>query len=103
MKIVAKPEMPQYSVNIICSHHHPDRKEAEGMTIKEAVVARVTALLAERSMRPIELAKRAGLTPSTVYSFLDPNRREATINVIQKICEGLGVSVAEFFDDEMFK
>ena len=35
------------------------------MTIKEAVVARVTALLAEHSMRPIELAKRAGLTPST--------------------------------------
>ena len=33
------------------------------MTIKEAVVARVTALLAERSMRPVELAKRAGLTP----------------------------------------
>ena len=54
-------------------------------------------------MRPVELAKRAGLTPSTVYSFLDPNRREATINVIQKICDGLGVSVAEFFDDEMFK
>ena len=73
------------------------------MTIKEAVVARVTTLLAERSMRPIELAKRAGLTPSTVYSFLDPNRREATINVIQKICEGLGVSVAEFFDDEVFR
>ena len=73
------------------------------MTIKEAVVARVTFLLEERSMRPIELAKCAGLTPSTVYSFLDPNRREATINMIQKICEGLGVSIAEFFDDEVFK
>jgi DNA-binding Xre family transcriptional regulator len=62
-----------------------------------------TALLAERSMHPVELARRTSLTPSTVYSFLDPNRREATINVIQKICEGLGVSVAEFFDDEVFK
>jgi len=73
------------------------------MTIKEVVVARVTALLTERSIRPVELARRASLTPSTVYSFLDPKRREATINVIQKICEGLDMSVAEFFDDEMFK
>ena len=37
------------------------------MTIKEAIVARVTILLEERSMRPIELAKRAALTPSTVF------------------------------------
>lgn len=69
------------------------------MSIKQPVIVRTRALLKQRSMRPVELAKRAGLTPSTVYSFLDPNRREATINVIQKICEGLGVSVAEFFDD----
>lgn len=41
------------------------------MTIKEAVVARVTALLTERSMRPVELARRVSLTPSTVYSFLN--------------------------------
>ena len=36
------------------------------MTIKEAVVARVTFLLEERSMRPVELARRASLTSSTV-------------------------------------
>ena len=35
-----------------------------------------------------ELAKRAVVTPSTVYSFLDPYRHEAAVNLIQKLCEG---------------
>ena len=69
------------------------------MSIKQPVIVRTRALLKQRSMRPFKLAKRAGLIQSTVYSFLNPYRHEATTNLIQKLCEGLGVSIAEFFDD----
>ena len=41
------------------------------MTVKQAVVARFMEILAEKHMRPNELANRAGVTPSTVYSMLD--------------------------------
>jgi len=39
-------------------------------------------------MRPNELAYRSGVTPSTVFSMLDGRRREVTINLIKKLCDG---------------
>lgn len=53
------------------------------MTIKEAVVARFGEILQARHMRPNELANLSGVTPSTVYSMLDPRRKEISINVIK--------------------
>ena len=72
------------------------------MTIKQAVVERTRNLCEAQHIRPNELAKRAGVTPSTVYSFLDESRQEVTVNLVEKLCNGLGVSIAEFFDDEVF-
>ena len=72
------------------------------MTIKQAVVARTKALCEVQHIRPNELDKRSGVTPSTVYSFLDESRQEVTVNLVEKLCNGLGVSIAEFFDDEVF-
>ena len=34
--------------------------------------------------------------------MLDPRRKEVTINLIKKLCDGLDISLAEFFDDEVF-
>ena len=59
-----------------------------GMNVKEAVVARFQQILAQRNMRPNELANRAGVTPSTVYSMPDGRRRELTINVTRSCATG---------------
>ena len=49
------------------------------MTVKDAVVRRFEELLSARGMAPNELANRAGVTPSTVYSMLDARRRDLSI------------------------
>ena len=72
------------------------------MTVKEAVVARFEEILRERKMRANELAVRAGVTPSTVYSMLDGRRKELSINVIKKLCDGLDVTLGEFFSTPAF-
>ena len=72
------------------------------MTVKEAVVARFEEILRERKMRANELAMRAGVTPSTVYSMLDGRRKELSINVIKKLCDGLDMSLGEFFSARVF-
>ena len=72
------------------------------MTVKEAVVARFEEILRERKMRTNELAVRAGVTPSTVYSMLDGRRKELSINVIKKLCDGLDMSLGEFFSARVF-
>ena len=67
------------------------------MTVKEAVVARFVEILKERNMRANELANLSGITPSTVYSMFDGRRKEITINVIKKLCDGLDITLGEFF------
>ena len=66
-------------------------------TVKEAVVFRFQAIMQEQHIRPNELAVRAGVTPSSVYSMLDPRRKEITINLIKKLCDGLDITLCEFF------
>ena len=72
------------------------------MTVKEAVVARFMEILKERNMRPNELANLSGITPSTVYSMLDGRRKELSINVIKKLCDGLDMKLGEFFSAPIF-
>ena len=72
------------------------------MTVKEAVVARFMEILKERNMRANELANLSGITPSTVYSMLDGRRKEITINVIKKLCDGLDMTLGEFFSAPIF-
>ena len=72
------------------------------MTVKEAVVARFMEILKERNMRPNELANLSGITPSTVYSMLDSRRKELSINVIKKLCDGLDMKLEEFFSSPIF-
>ena len=72
------------------------------MTVKEAVVARFWEILNQRKMRPNELAVRSGVTPSTVYSMLDARRRELSINLIKKLCDGLDITLGEFFSTKEF-
>ena len=72
------------------------------MTVKEAVVARFLEILSQRNMRPNELATRSGVTPSTVYSMLDARRKELSINLIKKLCDGLDMSLGTFFSAPAF-
>lgn len=72
------------------------------MGVKEAVVARFRELLEQRNMRPNELANRAGVTPSTVYSMLDGRRKEVTVNVVKKLCDALELTLGEFFSAPVF-
>jgi len=72
------------------------------MTVKEAVVARFEEILKQRNMRPNELANLAGITPSTVYSMFDKRRKELTVNVIKKLCDGLEITLGEFFSAPIF-
>ncbi|MCH5288032.1 MAG: helix-turn-helix transcriptional regulator [Christensenellaceae bacterium] len=72
------------------------------MSVKDAVATRFQELCRERGMRLNELAVRSGVTPSTVYSMMDAKRRELSINVIKKLCDGMDISLKEFFTADVF-
>ena len=72
------------------------------MNVKQATVVRFQELMSLRSIRPNELANLSGVTPSTVYSMLDERRKELSINTIKKLCDGLEITLGEFFSTELF-
>lgn len=72
------------------------------MNIKQAVVARFKEIMKERGIKPNELANRAGVTPSSVYSMLDSSRNEVSVNLIKKLCDGLNMTMGVFFSAKVF-
>ena len=71
-------------------------------TVKEAVAARFQELMKERGIKTNELANRSGITPSSVYSMLDPRRKEVSVNLVKKLCDGLDITLGEFFAAPVF-
>ena len=72
------------------------------MDMKDAVVKRFNELCAERNMRINELANVSGVTPSTAYSMMDKSRRDISIRTIKKFCDGLEITLGEFFSTKDF-
>ena len=56
----------------------------------------------QQDICPNELANLSGVTPSTVYSMLDERRKELSINTIKKLCDGLEITLGEFFNADVF-
>ena len=73
------------------------------MRMKEAVVQRFQELCRERGIKYNELATLSGVTPSTVYSMMDKRRRDVSVVTVKKLCDGLGISIPEFFNSAGFE
>lgn len=73
------------------------------MGVKDAVVNRFKQICRTRNIKANELATLSGVTPSTVYSMLDDTRRDVSIVTIKKLCDGLDITISEFFDTEEFR
>ena len=73
------------------------------MSVKDAVAERFLEICRERNIRINELANLSGVTPSTAYSMLDARRRDISIVTIKKFCDGLDITITEFFDTETFR
>ena len=73
------------------------------MGAKDAVVERFKEICTERKIAVNELANISGVTPSTVYSMFDSKRREVSITTIKKLCDGLEITLGEFFSSQIFE
>lgn len=72
------------------------------MCVKEAVIIRINELCAEKGLAVNKLANLSGITPSTVYSVFDSDRKDVGIVLIKKICDGLDIPLNYFFSTEIF-
>lgn len=72
------------------------------MRTKEAVAQRILELCSERNLAVNALANISGVSPSTIYSMLNQKSQNPGVVSIKKICDGLEITVREFFDSPLF-
>ena len=73
------------------------------MGIKDAIAWRIKELCKQKGIKLNTLATSSGVTPSTVYSLMDDSRRDVGILVLKKLCDGLDISITDFFDTDIFR
>lgn len=74
----------------------------ENYGYKKAVANRIIALCNERNIAINELANISGVSPSTVYSILNEKSQNPGIVTIKKLCDGLEITLGEFFTTPEF-
>ena len=73
------------------------------MYISEAVAERILELCKERDITVNKLCTISAVTQSTVNDIVNKKAKNIGIVTIKKLCDGLQMTVVEFFDCELFK
>ena len=72
------------------------------MIVGEAVRKRILELCDQRKITVNKLCTISGITQSTVNNIISGRNNSVTVSTIKKLCDGLGISIQEFFDSELF-
>ena len=72
------------------------------MNINEATITRIRTLRKAQRLSMYELAYKTGMPPSTVKSIMNGKSKNPGIVNIKKMAEGLGLTIREFYDDDIF-
>ena len=73
------------------------------MDIGEAVKERILELCREKNLSVNKLSNMSGVTQSTVNNIVSGRNRSVTISTIKKLCDGMGITIEEFFNSELFR
>ena len=72
------------------------------MTAQQAVRNRILHLCGERNITINRLATLAALPPSSVKNILYGKSQNPKLLTIKLICDGLGITLSQFFDADDF-
>ena len=77
---------------------NPILLEVKNMGIHKFTVNRIYELCRERKITPNALSYMAGIPQATVKSILNGESKNPGIVTLKKICDGLDITMVEFFD-----
>ena len=73
------------------------------MNAKEAVANRLLELCEEKHLSVNGLARVSAVPPSTLKNIINGGSQNAGVVTLKKLCDGLEISLYDFFDTETFK
>ena len=66
------------------------------MKLNQAISGRLTELLKEKQIK-------SGVPKSTIGNVINCSYDSVKLRVIHEMCQGLGISISEFFDSPLFQ
>lgn len=72
------------------------------MTTGEAIKKRILDLCEINGITVNKLATLSGITQSTLSNIMSLRNNSTTVSTVKKICDGLGMTLVEFFDSDEF-
>lgn len=73
------------------------------MKLNEAISQRLRELLRERSMTAYQLYLKSGVPKSTIGNLLNCAYDSVKLRILHELCQGLEISLAEFFRSPLFE
>ena len=73
------------------------------MTVRNAVRQRIIDLCQSRNITINKLGTICGITQSSLNNIINTGSNNPTISTIAKICDGLEITIIDFFNDEIFE
>ncbi|MGE4548211.1 MAG: helix-turn-helix domain-containing protein [Intestinibacillus sp.] len=73
------------------------------MKVREAVARRILELCRERTITPNALSNLSAVPQATIKSILNGESKNPGIVTIKKLCDGLDITISEFFETMEFK
>lgn len=72
------------------------------MKLSSAISKKLLNICKEKNISVNELASMCCLTQSTVQNLIEGNSKNPKLLTIVRICDGLGIKMKDFFDDDIF-
>lgn len=72
------------------------------MTVGTVIRERIIQLCQEHNISINKLSSISGVTQSTVNNIVSGRNNSTTVSTIKKLCDGLGITLSEFFSTPEF-
>lgn len=69
---------------------------------RNVISQRILQLCSERNITVGKLCSTAGTTASTIHDIVSGETRNPRVFTLKKLCDALGITLAEFFDTPEF-
>lgn len=73
------------------------------MLLEEAIRKRINKLAKEKGITINKVSTLAGMTHTTLLSFMNEETHDPRISTLLHVCEALDIELSEFFNDAIFK
>ncbi len=73
------------------------------MNITQSIKNRIEQLCQEKGITQNKMCTICGITQSTINNIMNRNQKDVSLLTIVRICNGLNMTLEEFFNSDIFK